>query len=161
LYWNEEAATNQWGIGAQAAVHNIIPGIGFTFAVSTVDYENIPFSGYAYKVDYVPVTFITSFDMLPFLKTEWLRLFLDTGIGIYVWEGSAYGLTEEERVTFDETNVGFLGGFTVHLRPVKYLGIDLISRYHYLASADINKYGFEDKDDRLWENGVGLRVIVP
>lgn len=161
LYWNEEAATNQWGFSAEAAVHNIVPRIGFKVAVSAVDYENIPFSGYPYTVEYVPLTFITSFDILPFLEIEWLRLFLETGLGVYFWEGTSDGLTEEERVIFDETNIGFLGGLTIHLRPMKHVGIDLTSRYHYITSADIYKYGFEDKDDKLWENGVGLRVILP
>jgi hypothetical protein len=161
LYWNEEAATNQWGFSAEAAVHNIVPRIGFKVGVSAVDYEDIPFSGFSYAVDYVPLTFITSFDILPFLDTEWARLFLETGLGMYVWEGTSEGLTEEDRVTFDETNIGFIGGLTIHLRPVKYIGIDLTSRYHYVAGADIYEYGFEDTDDKLWENGVGLRVILP
>lgn len=161
LYWNAEAATNQWGLSTEAAVYNIVPRIGFKCAVSTVKYENIPFSGYAYTVDYIPLTFVTSFDVLPFLETQWVRLFLETGIGVYFWEGTSDGLTEEDRVTFDETNIGFLGGLTLHLRPLKYIGIDLTSRYHHITSADIYKYGFEDKDDKLWENGVGLRVILP
>lgn len=161
LYWNEEAATNQWGLSAEAAVHNIVPHIGFKCAVSTVQYENIPFSGYAYSVDYIPLTFVTSFDILPFLEIERVRLFLETGIGVYFWDGTSDGLTEEDRATFDETNIGFLGGLTLHLRPLKYVGIDLTSRYHYITSADIYKYGFEDKDDKLWENGIGLRVILP
>jgi hypothetical protein len=160
LYWNDEAATNQWGPSVEVAVHNFVPRVGFKIAVSTVGYEDVPFSGFAYTVDYVPVTFITSFDILPFFDTERLRLFLETGLGVYFWEGQSHELSEQERVIFDETNIGFLGGLTIHLRPVRYLGIDLTSRYHYIAGADIYKYGFEDKDDKLWENGVGLRVIL-
>lgn len=159
LYWNDEAATSQWGLSGEAAVYNIVPRVGFKVAVSTINYENMPFSGFDYTVNYVPLTFITSFDILPFLETERFRFFLETGIGVYFWEGDTP--VEAVAPAIDETNIGFLGGLTIHLRPVKYLGIDLTSRYHYIASADIYQYGFDDKDDKLWENGVGLRVILP
>ncbi len=159
LYWNDEAATNQWGFSGEAAVHNIVPHVGLKVAVSTVGYENIPFLGYTYSVDYIPITFITSFDILPFSESTQFRLLLETGIGVYFWEGRSYELVEGTDI--NETNIGFLGGLTIHLRPVKYLGIDLTSRYHYIASSDIYKFGFEDTDDKLWENGVGLRVILP
>ena len=95
LYWNDEAATNQWGPSVEVAVHNFVPRIGFKIAVSTVKYEDIPFSGFDYTVDYVPLTLVTSFDILPFFETDRFRLFLETGIGVYFWEGESHELSED------------------------------------------------------------------
>jgi hypothetical protein len=61
----------------------------------------------------------------------------------------------------EEKDIGFVGGLTVQVRPIRYLGIEYAMRYNYLASAEIYKYGFEDKDDKIWENGVGVKFIIP
>jgi hypothetical protein len=58
-------------------------------------------------------------------------------------------------------DIGFVGGFTLQVKPFKFIALEYVTRYNYIASADIYKYGFEDKDEKLWENGIGLKIIIP
>lgn len=157
LYWNDEAARNQWSLGAEVTVHNIIPNIGLKLRGSKIEYTIS--SDYTYDSEYIPLTLCTSFNILPFLKLKWLRLSLETGFGMYFWKALPIEMIAGEDKK--GRDIGFVGGITLQLRPIKYIGIEFLSLYHYIASVNINKYGFNDKDDKIWENGIGLKVIIP
>lgn len=159
LYMNDEDSHNQWSLGGEIAVHNFIPNIGLKLKCSKVEYSHFPFEGYTYVFEYVPITLCASFNMLPFLKSQWLRLSLETGIGLYFWTGKTYELVQSTYI--DERDIGFVGGFTLQVKPFKFIASEYITRYNYIASTDIYKYGFDDKDEKLWENSIGLKIILP
>jgi hypothetical protein len=162
LYQNDEDGKGKWNLGGEIAIENIIPNIGFKLRGSKLSYEAPPEQG-PYEWQYTPLTLCASFDILPFLKTPWLKASIETGLGLYLWRGLYDGevivLPTGDKV--DERDIGFVGGVTVQIRPIKYLGIEYAMRYNYIASADIYKYGFEDKDDKIWENGIGVKFILP
>ncbi len=69
-------------------------------------------------------------------------------------------------VTWDNTemsekDIGFVGGLSLQVRPYKLIALEIASRLNYIASSDLEKYGYSDKDEKLWENGVGLKIIMP
>lgn len=161
LFQNDEDAQGKWNLGGEIAIDNIIPNIGLKLRGTKLSYET-PIEG-PYVWEYTPLSLCASFNMLPFLKLPWLKVSVETGLGLYLWRGLYDGEvivlpTGEEA---DERDIGFVGGATVQLRPIKYLGIEYAMRYNYMASADIYKYGFDDKDDKIWENGVGIKFILP
>ncbi|NOR17720.1 hypothetical protein GQ543_08450 [candidate division WOR-3 bacterium] len=159
LYQGAEVSKDQWNMGGEIAVHNFIPHIGLKLRDSKVEYSHFPFEGYTYVFEYVPIMLCTSFNMLPFSKSQWLRLSLETGIGLYFWTGKTYELVQSAYI--DERDIGFVGGFTLQVKPFKFIVLEYATRYNYIASSDIYKYGFEDKDEKLWENGIGLKIIIP
>ncbi|MGD8978984.1 MAG: hypothetical protein PVH23_02805, partial [candidate division WOR-3 bacterium] len=116
-----------------------------------------------YEWEYTPISVCASFNILPFIRIPWFKATIETGLGYYMWRGLYNGevliLPTGEKA--EEKDIGFVGGLTVQVRPIRYLGIEYAMRYNYLASAEIYKYGFEDKDDKIWENGVGVKFIIP
>lgn len=157
LYWNDEAARNQWSLGGEVTVHNIIPNIGPKLRGSKIEYTIS--SDYTYVSEYIPLTLCTSFNIIPFLKLRWLRLSLETGFGMYFWKALPMEMIAGEDKK--GRDIGFVGGFTLQVKPFKFIALEYVTRYNYIASADIYKYGFEDKDEKLWENGIGLKIIIP
>lgn len=159
LYQDEHNRYDDWRVGGEIAVHNIIPHIGLKLRGTKLNF----YTTFEESYEYLPITLCTSFDLLPFLEIEWLRLSAETGLGLYNWKGywidQVIVLPSGERM--EEWDIGFVGGFTVQVRPVKYLGIEYAMRYNYMASAEIYKYGFDDKDDKIWENGIGVKFIFP
>jgi hypothetical protein len=162
LFQDTLEAKNTWSLGGEIGVDNIIPNIGLKLRGSRVSYEASPSQGLD-TWEYTPLSLCTSFNILPFLKVDWLHASLETGLGLYYWRGLENGAVVElptgEKI--EEWDIGFVGGFTVQVRPVKYLGIEYTMRYNYIASAEIYKYGFYDKDDKIWENGIGVKFILP
>lgn len=162
LFQNEEDAIGKWNLGGEVAVENIIPNIGLKFRGTKLSYEAPPEQG-PYVWEYIPLNLCASFNILPFIKTPVFKLSIETGIGLYFWRG----LYNDEVIILptgdkvEERDIGFVGGFTFRLRPIRYLGIEYAMRYNYIASADIYKYGFDDKDDKIWENGIGIKFIIP
>lgn len=160
LYMDEEGSLNEWNLGGEVAIQNIIPHVGLKLRGTKVTFYPMIEEPY---YEYMPITLCTSFDLTPFLRLPWLRLSAETGLGLYNWKG--YWIDEiivlPNGELMEEWDMGFVIGFTVQLRPVKYLGIEYAMRYNYIASADINKYGFYDKDDKIWENGFGVKFILP
>jgi hypothetical protein len=63
--------------------------------------------------------------------------------------------------TMEEKDIGFVGGLSLQVRPYKLIALEIASRFNYIASSDLEKYGYSDKDEKLWENGVGLKIIMP
>ena len=162
LFQNDEEAIGKWNLGGEIAIDNIIPNIGLKFRGTTLSYEAPAEQGpYAWK--YTPLSLCASFNILPFLKTPWLRISAETGLGIYFWRG----LLNDEVIVLptgekaEERDIGFVGGITLQVRPIKNLGVEYAMRYNYIASAEIYKYGFDDKDDKIWENGLGIKFILP
>jgi len=162
LFQNDDEAIGKWNIGGEIAVDNIIPNIGLKLRGTKLSYD-APAEQGPYTWEYTPLSFCTSFNILPFLKIPWLRVSVETGLGLYFWrglyEGEVIVLPNGEKA--EERDIGFVGGATIQLRPVEYLGIEYAMRYNYIASTDIYKYGFDDKDDKIWENGVGIKFILP
>lgn len=162
LFQNDEDAIGKWNLGGEIAVYNIIPNIGLKFRGTKLSYEAPPEQG-PYVWEYTPLNLCASFNILPFVKTPLVRLSIETGLGLYLWRGLYDGdvivLPTGDKV--EATDIGFVGGFTFRLRPIKYLGIEYAMRYNYIASADIYKYGFDDKDEKIWENGIGIMFIIP
>lgn len=88
---------------------------------------------------------------------------METGFGLYLWRG----LDNDEVVvlsnggTMQEKDIGFVGGLSLQVRPYRLIALEITSRFNYIASSDLEKYGYFDKDEKLWENGVGLKIIIP
>jgi hypothetical protein len=162
LFQNDEESIGKWNLGGEIAVDNIVPNIGFKLRGTKLTYEAPQEQG-PYVWEYTPLSLCASFNILPFIRIPWLHVSVETGLGLYLWRGLYDGEvivlpTGEEA---DERDIGFVGGATVQVRPIKYLGIEYAMRYNYIASTDIYKYGFDDKDDKIWENGVGIKFILP
>jgi hypothetical protein len=162
LFQNDEEAIGKWNLGGEIAVDNVIPNIGFKLRGTRLSYEAPPEQG-PYEWEYMPISVCASFNILPFIRIPWFKATIETGLGYYMWRGLYNGevliLPTGEKA--EEKDIGFVGGLTVQVRPIRYLGIEYAMRYNYLASAEIYKYGFEDKDDKIWENGVGVKFIIP
>ncbi|UCG29733.1 MAG: hypothetical protein JSV53_09540 [candidate division WOR-3 bacterium] len=162
LFQDTTESIGKWNIGGEIGINNIIPHIGLKLRGTMLRYD-APAEQGPYAWEYTPLSLCASFDILPFLKTPWMRLSIETGLGLYFWRG----LYDDEIIvlptgdTVEDTDIGFVGGLTLQIRPMKYLGIEYAMRYNYIASTDINKYGFFDKDDKIWENGVGIKFILP
>jgi hypothetical protein len=161
LFQDEEDAKGTWHVGGEIGIANLIPCIGVKVRGSMLRYD-APAEQGPYVYEYKPLSFCTSFDLLPFFGLTWLEFTAETGIGLYMWQG----LYDDEVIVLpggdkmEETDIGFVGGLTLQLRPIKCLGIEYATRYHYMATADY-KYGFYDKDDKIWEHGAGLKYILP
>jgi hypothetical protein len=162
LYRDEEDAQGKWQFGAEVAVANFIPHLGIKMRGSMLHYDALAEPG-PYAYEYTPLIFCMSFDLLPFYNAPWLALTAETGLGVYLWRGLYNGdvIVLPTGDKMEETDIGFVGGLTLQVRPIKNLGIEYATRYHYIASADIYKYGFSDKDDKIWEHGAGLKFILP
>ena len=162
LFQDTTEAIGKWNIGGEIGINNIIPHIGLKLRGTMLRYD-APAEQGPYTWEYTPISLCASFDILPFLKTPWMRLSVETGLGLYFWRGLYDGevIVLPTGDTFEETDIGFVGGVTLQIRPVQYLGVEYAMRYNYMASAEIYKYGFTDKDDKIWENGVGIKFILP
>lgn len=163
LFQDTTEAIGKWNLGAEVGIINIVPHVGLKFRGTKLSYE-APVEQGPYVWEYTPLSLCASFNILPFLRTPWLRLSVETGLGLYFWRGLYDGEVIVIPVTGDkieETDIGFVAGFTLQIKPVKYLGIEYAMRYNYIASTDIYKYGFYDKDDKIWENGIGVKFILP
>lgn len=162
LFQDDEESIGKWNLGGEIVIDNIVPNIGFKLRGTKLSYE-APSEQGPYVWEYTPLSLCASFNILPFLKTPWLKVSLETGLGLYIWRG----LYDDEVIVLptgekaEEKDIGFVGGLTIQVRPIKYLGIEYAMRYNYMASAEIYKYGFDDKDDKIWENGVGVKFILP
>jgi len=161
LYMDDEDAEITGGFGGEIGITDILPHIGLKLRMSKIRFttsaENIP-----YDYEYMPVSLCTSFDMLPFYDAFWLSLTMETGFGYYFWKG----MQNDEIVILptggkmDERDYGFLGGFTIQLKPLRNIAIEFSTRYNYIASSNIHKYGYFDKDEKLWENGIGIKYLI-
>jgi hypothetical protein len=162
LYRDEEDAQGKWQFGGEVGMANFIPHLGIKMRGSMLHYDALPEQG-PYAYEYTPLIFCMSFDLLPFYNAPWLALTAETGLGVYLWRGLYNGdvIVMPSGDKMEETDIGFVGGLTLQVRPIKNLGIEYATRYHYIASADIYKYGFSDKDDKIWEHGAGLKFILP
>lgn len=153
--------------GGELGIRNLLPGIGLKMKASFLKLNALDIdttaedeSRYAYR--YIPLTLATTFNLLPFLKTDRLSLSLETGLGVCWWQGLYHDkVIEIPTGTMDEKDLEFTAGLNFQFRLINYLALEMLSRYHYLASANLEKYGYADKDDKLLENGFGLKIILP
>lgn len=160
LYQNDLDPKGEWGFGGELEIKNFIPHIGLKLRASMVDY---PASAGSNAYEYIPFSLCTSFDILPFVEITWLNLTLETGFGLYLWRGLDNGTVVilPDGTEMEEKDIGFVGGLTLQLRPVRYLAMEYATRFNYIASADLEKYGYFDKDEKIWEHGIGLKVFIP
>jgi hypothetical protein len=162
LYQDEQDPRGEWGFGGELEIRNFIPYIGMKIRGAKISYPAVSVM-IPYEYEFIPLSLCTSFDLLPFISINWLRISLETGLGVYFWHGLDNGIVivMPDGSEMDEMDLGFVGGFSITLRPVKYIGVEYASRYHYIASSDITKYGYFDKDEKIWEHGIGLKIFVP
>lgn len=160
LYMDDEDPVSSWGMGGEVALHDFIPRISLKLRGAKVRYTT-PFEAFPYDYDYMPFSLCSSFDMLPFWDIAWLDLTLETGFCYCFWktlyDGEVVELPTGEKI--DEKDYGFTGGFTIRLKPIKHIGISFVSQFNYLASSNIYKYGYFDKDEKLWGNGISISFI--
>jgi hypothetical protein len=163
LYQDSLETGSRWQIGGEIGVENIIPNIGIRVHGTYLRYE-VPMTGMGpYVYDYIPISFCTEFNMLPFIHTRRAAVYLVTGLGWYLWKGSYNGetITLPSGEKMEEKDIGFIGGISLRVKLLKNVGVEALSRYHYMASANLNKYGYFDKDDKIWENGFSLKFLFP
>lgn len=165
LYLDNENDYSQWQFGGEVGIFNIIPHIGIKIRASKLRFTGMPHNMF-YDVDafeYIPLSLCGSFDLLPFFEIKELRFTLETGLSVIFWQGmsgdNVYILSDGTEMK--ERDIGFIGGATLQLRPHKNFAVEGITRYTYIASTDLNKYGYFDKDEKIWENGVGVKLIIP
>lgn len=171
LYQDDQAHENRMAIGGELALRNIMPYIGLKLRGSrlTPPAKASDLSGEISIRNYVPLSLCTSFDILPFINMEWLRLSLETGFGLYFWQAWLYypeGYDTHLEVVqpaekTNERDFGFVGGLTLQVRPSRNFAVEYATRYNYIFSSNLEKYGFFDKDEKIWENGVGVKFIIP
>ncbi len=155
-----EEAKGKWHWGVQTGIANLIPKITLKLSGAMLRYDAPPETGpYAYK--YTPLILTTNFSLLPFLRTSWFTLNLETGLGLYLWQGlynnQVIILPSGEKM--DEKDLGFVAGGELQIKPFSNVAVFGYFQYHYLASANIYKYGFYDKDEKLLVNGFGIRFF--
>ncbi len=164
LYHNVNASEwqetlTEWQVGGEIGIANFIPNIGLKVRGAKVKY----YTPIEYSYEYIPLTLCSSFNLLPFLKFDWLKISAETGFGYYLWKvlwiNEVIELPNGDAM--DERDIGFVGGLTFQLRPYKNIAVEYATRYNYIFSSNLEKYGFFDKDEKIWENGVGVKFIIP
>lgn len=163
LFQDSLEATGQWQLGGEVGVENLIPNIGIGLAGSWLRYD-APSGQTSDEFEYIPISISTEFNMLPFFANKCAALYLKTGFGLYLWkgiddDGEVIELPTGEKM--EEKDFGFVGGLSLRLKLTRNLGVEAVSRYHYVASANLDKYGYFDKDDKIWENGFSLKFLFP
>ncbi|MCX7994353.1 MAG: hypothetical protein N3A65_01075 [candidate division WOR-3 bacterium] len=159
---SDEEPKGKWQWGIQVGVANLIPKLGIEFSGALIRYDAPPEQGpYAYK--YTPLTFTINFNILPFLKTSLIQMYIKTGFGLYLWQGlfNNQVITLPTGDKMDEKDLGFTGGMEFQIKPLDNLAIFSHLQYHYLTSSNIYKYGYFDKDEKFFVNGFGLKIFVP
>lgn len=162
LYQDIEDSRRKSGFTGEIGITNFIPNIGLKIRGSRVKYEGASETN-PYEYEYVPLTLCTSFNLLPFVESGWLSLSMETGFGLYLWRG----LDNDKVVvlpngdTIQEKDIGFVGGLSLQVRPYRLIALEIASRFNYIASSNLEKYGYSDKDEKLWENGIELKIILP
>lgn len=162
LYQDETTGRSKYNLGAEIGVEGIIPHIGLKIRGTKLRYNGKSAEN-PYDLEFIPITLSTSFNILPFINTTRFRLSLETGLGLFLWKG----LYDDQTVILptgeemEEKDIGFVGGLTFQFKICRYIGLEILTRYNYIASANIYKYGFQDKDEKIWENGLGLNFILP
>ncbi len=162
LYRDSEKSIASWQGGVVVGINNIIPNIGLKLRGSKLRYQISSPQGPA-TYEYMPVNLCTTFDLLPFLKFSWINLSAETGFGLYWWRG----LTNNEVIVLpggekiDERDFGFVGGGSLLVKPFRFIGIEFSSIYNYIASSNLTKYGYYDKDEKIWSNGFAVLISLP
>lgn len=162
LYQDDKDPRGKWGFGGELEIRNFIPHIGLKLRGNMVTYPAVA-STDTYEYEFIPLTLCTSFDLLPFIEPTWFNLTLETGFGLYLWRALDNGsvVVLPDNTEMSERDIGFVGGLSLQVRPYKLIALEIASRFNYIASSDLEKYGYSDKDEKLWENGVGLKIIMP
>jgi len=162
LFMDDDAPKGKWQWGIQMGVSNIIPKLGVKISGTVVCYDAPPEVG-PYKYKYTPIVLTFNYNLLPFLKTGLIQLNLETGFGLYLWQGlfndQVIVLPTGEKM--DEKDLGFIGGLELQIKPMDNIGFFSHLSYQYLTSSNIYKYGYFDKDEKFFVNGFGLKLFLP
>jgi len=173
LYQDEQDPQSKWALGGEIVLQDFIPYIGLKLRANRLTYDPLPFDygEGTFIHEYVPFTLCTSFNIFPFVEQGWLHLSLETGFGMYFWQAWIYSSGSQDThlqaplveptEKVNERDIGFVGGFTLQMRPFRNVAIEYATRYNYVFSSNLEKYGFYDKDEKIWENGVGVKFIIP
>lgn len=150
---------------------DLIPGIGLELTgnqlkFSRSDNDTTPMDESLYELRYTPFSLCGTYDSSPLFPNRFLRLFLTAGLGFYLWENRYEGkvITLPDSLgggEIKEQDIGFVGGIGLEFTPLRFLGLELVTRYHYIASCEFDKYGPWDKDEKLWETRIGLNFYLP
>lgn len=162
LYQDEDDPKGKWQWEMQSGISNIIPNLGLKVSGTVISYK-APFEVGPYEYKYNPIVLTFNYNLLPFLKTGMIQLNLQTGFGLFFWQGLYNGnvivLPSGEKM--EEKDLGFVGGVELILKPINNLGISAQLLYQYLTSSNIYKYGYFDKDEKFFINGFGLKLFLP
>lgn len=162
LYQDENDPKGKWQWEMQSGISNIIPNLGLKISGTVIRYKAPPEVG-PYEYKYTPIVLTFNYNLLPFLRTGFLQLNLETGFGVFFWQGLYRGnvivLPSGEKM--DEEDLGFIGGLELVLKPINNLGISSQISYQYVTSSNIYKYGYFDKDEKFFINGFGIKLFLP
>ncbi|MGQ9464562.1 MAG: hypothetical protein ACUVQ3_01245 [bacterium] len=162
LYQDQEEPKGKWQWGMQLGISNIIPNLGLKASGTVISYKAPPEAG-PYEYKYTPIVLTFNYNLLPFLRTDLLQLNLETGFGLFFWQGLYNGnvivLPTGEKM--DEKDLGFIGGLELVLKPINNFGISFQISYQYVTSSNIYKYGYFDKDEKFFIDGFGLKLFLP
>ena len=162
LYLDDLEPRGEWGFGGELEIRDFIPHIGLKLRGNMVTYPAVSGTN-TYEHEFIPLSLCTSFDLLPFIESTWFKLTLETGFGLYLWRaldnGTVVVLPDASEIS--ERDIGFVGGLTLQLRPITHVAFEYATRYNYIASAELEKYGYFDKDEKIWEHGAGLKIFIP
>lgn len=161
LYMDDEGSKGEWSLGGEVGITGFLPHIGLKLRGSRIRYDT-PVESVSYDFEYVPITLCTSFDLLPFVDIHRFALSMETGFGLYLWKGFSDGemTVLPDGGKMNEKDIGFVGGMTVRLKVNRFIGLEFVTRYNYIASSNIYKYGYFDKDEKIWENGIGVNFKI-
>ncbi len=161
LFQDDEDSKEIRQFGVEVGIINIIPKLGIKISGASLNYDSSTVFG-TFTRKYIPLTLRFNYNLLPFLKTAVLQLNLETGFGLYLWQGLFNGevITLPTGEKMDEKDFGFTGGLELQIKPLNNLAIFSHLQYHYLTSSNIYKYGYFDKDEKFFVKGLGLKFFL-
>lgn len=115
------------------------------------------------KLVFMPITAGVMYDLASFLPTGCMFTpSIDAGAGLYMWKAEVDGETVtvgDEKV--EETDLGIYGGAGLEICVIPNLGIRPQVSFHYIFSADQDKYGEGDDNEYLITGGIAVTYYIP
>ncbi|KPJ52123.1 hypothetical protein AMJ39_08610 [candidate division TA06 bacterium DG_24] len=117
------------------------------------------------KLVYMPFSLGAVYDFSSLMPpdTRWVPC-LEGCLGLYQWKAEYDGETVVDPLSNEKLEASSLGlclGAGVEIFPMQSLGISPNFRFHYIFSADQDKWGTEDDNEYLWDAGVGVTWYWP
>lgn len=115
------------------------------------------------KLVYMPFSLGCVWDFSKWMPpdTKWIP-YAEGGVGLYQWKAEYDGETvvwnnEEAKAS----SFGLCAGAGVEIFPMQSLGISPNIKFHYVFSADQDKFGTEDDNEYLFDGGLGITWYWP